>query len=226
MNKATATRAKVHRTDKRIARKAGRHRAKPLVQTLGTLSEIGDQPPLRAIGAAIMAAGLLSGRRKLALAGVRALAAHSLATIAKSAIKDRVDRTRPHHWLNGGRYKAKRGTSGDPALNSFPSGHTAGAVAMAAALGRDYPRLAVPVNGAAMAIAAIQLPRGKHHLSDIVVGAAIGGAAEWLVSKLFERLRAAIPTKPDAGAHARPATVSGPARPAPSDPGPVRSAPR
>lgn len=212
MNKGATTKARVQRTDRRIARKAGRHRADPLVQTLGAISEVGDQPPLRAIGTAIVITGLVTGRRALALAGVRSLAAHSLATIIKSAIKHRVDRTRPHHWLNGGDYKARPGKSGDPALNSFPSGHTAGAIAMAAALGRDFPRLALPLNGAAAAIAAVQLPRGKHHLSDIMAGAVIGGAAEWLVNRLFGRVQAAIATG-----------LRGSDRPTPAPPGAVLS---
>lgn len=194
MAKPKSTTTRLHRADKKVARKAGRHRATPLVRTLGAVSEVGDQPPLRAIGTAIVLAGLLTGRSRLAGAGARALAAHTAATWVKSAIKANVDRTRPSRWLGGGSYRAKRGHSDDPGLNAFPSGHTAGAVAMAAALNRDYPGLAAPLNGAAAAIAAVQLPRGKHHLSDIVVGALIGGASEWLVSKVFERVRKAVGT--------------------------------
>lgn len=192
MAKTKSTTTRLHRADKKVARKAGRHRATPLVRTLGAVSEVGDQPPLRAIGEAIVLAGLLAGRSRLAGAGARALAAHTVATWVKSAVKANVDRTRPSRWLGGGSYRAKRGHSDDPGLNAFPSGHTAGAVAMAAALGRDYPHLAAPLNSAAAAVAAVQLPRGKHYLSDIVVGALIGGASEWLVSKVFERVSKAV----------------------------------
>ena len=65
------------------------------IRALSWLSKAGDQPPLRTLCAAAIAAGLAGGNRRLAMAGARALASHTLATLVKDAIKHRIDRSRP-----------------------------------------------------------------------------------------------------------------------------------
>src|SRR4051812_18667417 len=77
-----------------------------LVRATGQLSELADQPPLITICAAAFAAGLILRNGQLARAGGRMLAAELLATMIKSTVKHRVDRTRPHVRANGGSYKA------------------------------------------------------------------------------------------------------------------------
>lgn len=42
----------------------------------------------------------------------------------------------------------------------------------------------------AIAAAAIQNPRGKHYSSDVIAGAAIGLAADYLIDKLAKKLGA------------------------------------
>jgi membrane-associated phospholipid phosphatase len=70
------------------------------------------------------------------------------------------------------------GGSRDPELRSFPSGHTAGAVAMARAVARDYPDTASAAYLAAAVVGALQIPRRAHFAGDVLAGAAVGIAAE------------------------------------------------
>ena len=132
-------RSDAEQADIAVARAAAGARGNILVRAFGRASEIADQPPLITLCAAMFAAGLVTGNRPLARAGGRMLAAELPATKFKSLIKHRVDRTRPHVLADGGRYRAERGHDRDPALSSFPSGHVAGAVAVARAFAREYP---------------------------------------------------------------------------------------
>lgn len=113
------------------------------------------------------------------------LAAHSVATGIKSFIKHRVDRTRPGDAMNNARYSLEEGDSHEGRLSSMPSGHSAGIAAVATAFARDYPA-AAPVAGVAGAsVILAQLPAKNHFMSDLVVGTAIGVAAEVAVSALM-----------------------------------------
>lgn len=173
----------LEKLDLTVADAAAEVKDAPLVRLLGTLSEVGDQPQMRTLCAGVIAAGWWRGDGRLAAAGVRMLAAHTLATAAKSFVKARVDRTRPWLLADEGRYET--GTRGirQSAHSSFPSGHTAGAVAVARAFARAYPHRALAANAAAGAIALVQIPRCAHYPSDVGAGALIGLAAEWLVSR-------------------------------------------
>jgi membrane-associated phospholipid phosphatase len=178
--KHTAARstAKVEKIDRRLARATGGQRNTRWMKMVGAISEAADQPPLIALSAATILAGVILGKRRLTRTGVRMLASHWLATQAKSLVKQQVDRTRPFVLLGGESYHARKGHSAAKRENSFPSGHTAGAVAVARAVARDYPASAPIGYGAAVTAGAVQLPRGAHFLSDVVAGAAIGLAAE------------------------------------------------
>jgi membrane-associated phospholipid phosphatase len=152
------------------------------MEALGRFASLGDQPPLRTLCAAVIAAGVAGGNRRLARAGVRMLVAHTLATFAKDYVKERIDRTRPRsredgardHLPRPGRHTAKEETS-------FPSGHSAGAAAVARAFARDYPEYAVPAYAVGGALALAQIPRCAHYPTDVGAGLAIGLAAERVV---------------------------------------------
>ncbi|RZM00254.1 MAG: hypothetical protein EOP68_23255 [Sphingomonas sp.] len=62
------------------------------------------------------------------------------------------------------------------------------AVAVARAASRDIDGAAMPSALATVAVAAAQPVNGKHYLSDLVVGAAVGWIAEAAVSALFDRV--------------------------------------
>ncbi|MFQ5480688.1 MAG: phosphatase PAP2 family protein [Thermodesulfobacteriota bacterium] len=68
-------------------------------------------------------------------------------------------------------------------FNSFPSGHTATAFAMAAVLGKNYPRLRVPLYLTAILIGLSRIVLGSHYASDVTGGAVLGLAIGWLLVK-------------------------------------------
>lgn len=152
-------------------------------------ADLGDQPPMRALSGATIGLGVLRRDPKLVRTGLRMLSAHTVATAVKTAIKDRIDRTRPGDAMKNGRYRLQSGESRDKRLSSMPSGHSAGVAAVALAMGREYP-MAAPSSGiAAASIIAAQLPSKNHFLSDVIAGAAIGIASEIAVSALMRAAR-------------------------------------
>ena len=143
-----------------------------------TIGKLGDQPELRTISAIVVAAGLFGANRRLVRAGIRMLLAHEIATLAKNLIKRRIDRTRPRSATTHAERKVKPGRNTAKEETSFPSGHSAGAVAVARALSRDYPELRGPVLASAGIVAAAQVPRLAHYPSDVAAGALLGVASE------------------------------------------------
>lgn len=154
---------------------------------LERLADLGDQPQLRLLCAATIAAGVLARDRRFVRAGLRMLAAHSLATWTKDFVKGRVDRTRPRsrgeaaadHRPAPGRSEAKEETS-------FPSGHAAGAAAVARAFARELPEYAAPAYAAGGVLAVAQIPRCAHYPTDVGVGIAIGVASDAVAGLLFD----------------------------------------
>ncbi len=168
--------------DERAAEAALPYQGSPAIEALGRFASLGDQPPLRTLCAAVIAAGLAGGDRRLARAGVRMLVAHTLATLAKDFVKERVDRTRPRSKGEKGKdHVPKPGGDTSKEETSFPSGHSAGAAAVAWAFARDYPEYAAPAYAAGSALALAQIPRCAHYPTDVGAGLAIGIAAEALV---------------------------------------------
>ncbi len=176
---------KAARADRKATHKAAEARDTWPIRMAGAASEAADQPPLVALSLATMGLGAVLRRPNVIRGGVRMLAAHALATGIKTVFKTAIDRTRPVKALADGHHIGKGTGSDDTNLNSFPSGHTAGAVAVAQAAARDMPSVMWPGRLAAVAIGAIQMPRGKHYISDVLAGAAIGWVSEQAVSAAF-----------------------------------------
>lgn len=182
--------------------------AKP-VALLGAAGELADQPPLFVMSAGTLALGLATRRPQLVRTGARMLVAEAVATGLKTLVKRSVDRARPAHALGGADPEPGRGRGAkDTAFNSFPSGHTAGAVAVGQAVAHESPAAAVPAKLAAAAVGAIQLPHGKHYLSDVAIGAAIGWLAERVAGMAVDAAERAwtrhAPVDPIAEAEAHP----------------------
>ena len=160
---------------------------------LEPIADLGDQPQLRTLCAAVIALGLLERDRRLVVTGARMLAAHSLATWAKDFVKHRIDRTRPRSRgrpetdprLAAGRSRAKEETS-------FPSGHAAGAAAVARAAARACPQAAPVAYAGGALLALAQIPRCAHYPTDVGAGVAIGLAAEAIVDRAWTGVAALL----------------------------------
>jgi membrane-associated phospholipid phosphatase len=173
---------KVEEADIAAAETLGRHRNEPAVRAVGAFSELADQAPASALCGAVIAAGLISGRPKLAEAGIRMLGSVLVATAIKSVIKGLVSRARPHVLIEEGDYAFEPGGGGDGDWHSFPSGHTADAVAAAQGLVRIFPAASGPAYAVAAVIGAVQIPRAKHYPIDVAAGVAVGIVAEMAVN--------------------------------------------
>ena len=157
------------------------HQSRPSIKLLSALSDIGDQPQARLLCGGLIVAGLASKDGRMIVAGVRMLVAHELATATKTAIKHRIDRKRPRAASDREDEKPEAGDSREKEDSSFPSGHSAGAMALASALGAVYPRHrgSALLTGGAVALA--QIPRCSHYPTDVGAGIAIGVAADGVV---------------------------------------------
>ena len=184
--------ARIAEADRKAADVVGAKRETPPLKLIGLLAEVGDQPQMIAIACGTLGAGLLGRRPEVTRAGARMLLAHLVATGVKTIVKQRFDRRRPAAAEESGGDHFRKGSSHDHEENSFPSGHTAGAVAVARAVGRDIDGAAGPAALGAAAIAAAQPATGSHFVSDVLAGAAIGWVSEAVVSAIFDRVEPRI----------------------------------
>jgi membrane-associated phospholipid phosphatase len=148
------------------------------VKALGWLGALGDQPQLRAVAGAVLVAGLVRSDGRMTRAGLRMFVAHELATAAKNFVKHRVDRTRPRSTSRAAEQKPRLGHSREKEQTSFPSGHSAGSIAVARAFAREYPQYGAQAYALAGGVALAQIPRCAHYPTDVGGGLAVGAVAE------------------------------------------------
>ena len=157
------------------------------VRALSNVGASGDQGPLRVVAGVTGIVGLVSGERRLLRAGLRMILAHELATALKNVVKHRVDRHRPKKAKRRDDRKLKKGGRTAKAVTSFPSGHSAGSIATARAFSREFPEYSAPAVGTAAIVAAAQVPKCTHYVTDVVAGLAIGLVAETVVDLAWDR---------------------------------------
>jgi membrane-associated phospholipid phosphatase len=155
------------------------------VEALSWYAKLGDQPQMLTLSGAVLALGVLRAERRMIRAGARMIASHLLATAAKNFIKHRIDRTRPRSATGADGHHMKPGRKRSKEETSFPSGHSAGATAVARAFAREYPDRALPALAAGGLIALAQIPRCAHYPTDVGAGIAIGLAAEAAVAAVL-----------------------------------------
>lgn len=195
MGKAKQLAQEAEDADRRQGHAATRKADGPVVRMAGKASDFADQPPLIALSVGTILAGVALRRPAVLRTGVRMLASHLVATGVKTVLKNAVDRTRPSRAVEDGYHLGKGNGADDTSLNSFPSGHTAGAVAVAQAVAAESTLAGLPLQAAAIGVGALQPSRGKHYASDVLAGAAIGLASERLVDVVLRRGAAAIAAK-------------------------------
>ena len=177
----------VERVDLAVAETLALDPRQPPAKTIERMAELGDQPPLIILSLAVAAFGAFRRDERLMRTGLRMLAAQSLSIAGKTLGKGVIDRTRPEEMFEKGDYRLEKGGSKDGRLRSMPSGHSAGATAVAIAALHDYPKRAAPIAAAAGAVMLAQLPSRNHFLTDVLAGAAIGAGAGLAAGLLIQR---------------------------------------
>ncbi|MFF4393895.1 phosphatase PAP2 family protein [Streptomyces sp. NPDC001552] len=143
---------------------------------LPPVEEAAEHTKLWWAAAAAMAAGGGWRGRKAAAAGIAGMAVSEL--LANGVAKKLVQRHRPpKEWIPHDDVEDR------PDSSSFPSGHTAAAVAFTAAVVPSWPRAGAACAVPTVLVAVERVHSGAHYPSDVAAGAAIGIAAATLVRK-------------------------------------------
>jgi undecaprenyl-diphosphatase len=133
------------------------------------LSHAADYSRLSIIAGAALALGGGARGRRAALSGLASVAA--TATIVNVAVKPLGRRRRPDRVA--GEVPAARHVR-MPASRSFPSGHTAAAVAFATGVARVIPAAGAPLHALATLVAYSRVHTGVHYSGDVLAGALLG----------------------------------------------------
>ncbi len=181
--------APIEEVDAAVASALIPHAGKAAVRALGPFGDLSDQEPLYAAAGAVLATGAVMRDGHVWRTGTRILASHLLATALRGVVKKLVDRTRPEAAARRDDYVLREGRRHESDFNSFPSGHTAGAVAVAMAVSRDNPAARGPAFAFATLSGAAQVLRSRHYVTDVVAGAIIGVAADALIDALIVRAK-------------------------------------
>jgi membrane-associated phospholipid phosphatase len=146
----------------------------------------GDWPPLMAgCVATLILARLLKSRRWMRVIAA-AMIASTLSGIVANASRLTTGRTRPKEspkieqgfygpWHDG------RLLVGQPAYNSFPSGHTATAFGLAAVILFASPAAGIFALAGAGLVAWASIAMGAHHPSDVTVSVILSFVVAWFV---------------------------------------------
>jgi membrane-associated phospholipid phosphatase len=152
------------------------------------LSEAADYSRLSLAASAVLA--IAGGRRGRRAAASGLLALGTTSAVVNAVVKLASRRSRPDP-VAAEVPPARRVPM--PTSHSFPSGHTAVAVAFASGVGRVIPLAALPFDGLAVAVGYSRIHTGVHYPSDVLAGAMVGAVvadltAGWTAGRLGRRL--------------------------------------
>ena len=146
----------------------------------------GDWPPLMAgCLVALVLARLLKSRRWMRVIAA-AMIASTLAGVVGNVSRLTTGRTRPREspkieqGFYGPWHEGKL-LIGQPAYNSFPSGHTATAFGLAAVIVYASPAVGVIALAGAVLVAWSSIAMGAHHPSDVTVSVILSFFVAWFV---------------------------------------------
>jgi membrane-associated phospholipid phosphatase len=111
----------------------------------------------------------------------------------ENVVKTNIDRTRPRSADKGQAKRPQKGNHTAKEKTSFPSGHSAGAMAAARAVSREFPEYGAAAIGGATLVSASQVPRCAHYPTDVATGVLIGLITEvvtnvaWNAAEMDER---------------------------------------
>jgi membrane-associated phospholipid phosphatase len=164
-------------TDRRVTKWMAATQVPGMHRTLSGVEEAAEGTKLWCAAAAVMAwRGGWRGR-EAALAGLAALAVAQL--VSNAVCKQVTDRPRPpKEWIPHDEVDDR------PDSSSFPSGHTAAAVAFTAAVAASWPLAGVVGAVPATLVTVERVQSGAHYPSDVVAGAAIGVVSARLVRRV------------------------------------------
>ncbi|MFI8189676.1 phosphatase PAP2 family protein [Streptomyces sp. NPDC085946] len=168
--------AQLRRTDHRLTRQAATRIPAEAGRVLSAVEEVAESSKLWCGAAAVMAtAGGWRGRTAAA-AGLTALTLAQL--VSNGVAKQLVGRQRPpKDWFPHDEVDDR------PDSSSFPSGHTAAAVAFTAAVAATWPLAGAACAVPAVMVATERVQSGAHYPSDVAAGAVIGLAGAWLARR-------------------------------------------
>ncbi|GHJ96756.1 phosphatase PAP2 family protein [Streptomyces sp. NE5-10] len=172
--------------DHRLTRRIAAWESPAARRLLPAVEEAAEHTKLWWAAALLMAAAGGRRGRKAAAAGVLAMAVAEV--LSNGVAKQLVERRRPpEEWI------PHDGVADRPDSSSFPSGHTAAAIALTAAVAPSWPWAGAACAVPGVLVAVERVHSGAHYPSDVAAGAVIGGAAAALVRwapRLLIRCRA------------------------------------
>ena len=128
-------------------------------------------------GLVLMQLGVLYfGKEKEVKTARLAVTAWAIGTLATTATKVIVNRSRPEND------SLPRWDS------SFPSGHTSSWFSMAVVYADKYPKLTIPLYSCGILVGLSRIYQGQHYPSDVLAGAILGWASGFLTLKLEKKL--------------------------------------
>lgn len=168
--------AQLRDTDRLLTRRAAAGIPPGVGKALSAVEEMAESSKLWC-GAATAMAWLGGWRgRKAAAAGLGALVVAQL--VSNGVCKQLADRPRPpKEWFPHDEADDR------PDSSSFPSGHTAAAVAFTAAVAPTWPAAGAACAVPAAMVALERVQSGAHYPSDVAAGAVIGLAGAWLTHR-------------------------------------------
>ncbi|MFE5191976.1 phosphatase PAP2 family protein [Streptomyces sp. NPDC056628] len=165
--------AGIRETERHLSKRIAASASPGLHRLLSAVEEAAEGTKLWCGAAAAMAwLGGWRGRRAAA-AGLAAVTVAQL--VSNGLCKQLADRPRPpKEWFPHDEVDDR------PDSSSFPSGHTAAAVAFTAAIAPAWPAVGAACAVPAAMVAVERVQSGAHYPSDVAAGAAIGLASAWL----------------------------------------------
>ncbi|MYT10138.1 MULTISPECIES: phosphatase PAP2 family protein [Streptomyces] len=162
--------------DGALTRRAASRIPPGVAKVLSAVEEAAESSKLWCGAAAVMAWKGGGRGRRAAATGLAALAVAQL--VSNGVCKQLAGRPRPPaEWIPHDEVADR------PDSSSFPSGHTAAAVAFTAAVAPTWPAAGALCALPATMVAVERVQSGAHYPSDVAAGAAIGLAGAWLARR-------------------------------------------